>query len=143
MVYKKVETIWCVNEDLACEQILSCLQLGRFDEVIKLAEKYCKEIFRFCGLVFIKGLLENRHATMISMFQLKLMINFIFDILKYVLTKANVSRVGNLWLMVYILPYNFLFFLWIQTVVQLCLWIVSKPSLGAIVLLYSTKLLFA
>ncbi|KAL6986568.1 hypothetical protein U1Q18_052123, partial [Sarracenia purpurea var. burkii] len=100
-VYEMAEKMGCISEDLACQHISFCLQLGRLEEARKLAEKLCNgKLSDAVDLWVLRFSIEMRCVTERSGSLSKADLQYVFELLKTVLTKMAVWKAESLWLLV-------------------------------------------
>jgi len=99
-VFDKAETMDCLNEDLASQNITCYLQMGKFDEAMKLAEKFCEDRFSNAKQLWVLRVTEQMKHIANSAGPSKGDLSSTFDLLKQMVKKVAASDVESLWVMV-------------------------------------------
>uniref|UniRef100_A0A6M2ERM1 U3 small nucleolar RNA-associated protein 6 homolog n=1 Tax=Populus davidiana TaxID=266767 RepID=A0A6M2ERM1_9ROSI len=100
VVYEKADLLGCMTEDLACQYVSFYLQLGRFDEARKLADRLCsgklsdsEKLWILRASMEIKSFTDDTSAPSKDDFQ------YVLGLLRSALTKVSISQAEDLWLM--------------------------------------------
>jgi U3 small nucleolar RNA-associated protein 6 len=101
VVYEKADVVGYMTEDLACQYVSFYLQLGRFDEARKLADRLCsgklsdsEKLWILRASMEIKSFTDDTSAPSKDDFQ------YVLGLLRSALTKVSISQAEDLWLMV-------------------------------------------
>lgn len=98
-VFDKAETMGCLDEGLASQNIMFYLQMGKFDEAMKLAEKFCEGRFSNAKQLWILRVTEQMKHIANSAGPSKADLSSIFDLLKKMVKKVAVSDVESMWVL--------------------------------------------
>ncbi|KAI5581718.1 hypothetical protein BDE02_07G036400 [Populus trichocarpa] len=100
VVYEKADVVGYMTEDLACQYVSFYLQLGRFDEARKLADRLCsgklsdsEKLWILRASMEIKSFTDDTSAPSKDDFQ------YVLGLLRSALTKVSISQAEDLWLM--------------------------------------------
>lgn len=105
-VYEKAQSMGCITEDLACQNVSFLLELGRLDDARNLAEKLCNgELSKAASLWDLRLSIEMKRINTPTKDDL----SSVFNLLQNPLRKIAVSQAESLWLMVYYF-FNHLYF---------------------------------
>ncbi|XP_042029719.1 U3 small nucleolar RNA-associated protein 6 homolog [Salvia splendens] len=99
-VFKKAESLNCINEDLACQHVSYLLHLSKLVEARVLAEKFCPGKFpNAVNLWTLRLTIEMRCIQNKSLSPSKADLLYIFELLRNILKKLSVSEAESLWIM--------------------------------------------
>ncbi|PIN13593.1 HAT (Half-A-TPR) repeat-containing protein [Handroanthus impetiginosus] len=99
-VFEKAESMGCITEDLACQHVSFLLHRGKLKEAKILTEKLCSEKFPDAVHLWILRLsIEIKCSQNESLSRSKADLQYIFDLLRNILTKVSISEAENLWIM--------------------------------------------
>ncbi|GAU18402.1 hypothetical protein TSUD_202910 [Trifolium subterraneum] len=97
-IYERAESMGIITEDLACKHVSLHLQLKQLDEARKLVAKLCSgKLADSVQLWELRISIEIRHITQNSL-PSDTDLSSLFELLRQILTKVNVSKSENLWL---------------------------------------------
>lgn len=100
-VFEKAERLGCINEEIACHHVSYLMHLGKLVEAKELTEKLCSGKFRdTVNLWTLRLTIEIRFMQNKTLSPGKADLLSIFDLLKDILMKLNVSAAQDLWIMV-------------------------------------------
>ncbi|XP_023742761.1 uncharacterized protein LOC111890920 [Lactuca sativa] len=95
-VYEKAQSMGCITEDLACQNVSFLLELGRLDDARNLAEKLCNgELSKAASLWDLRLSIEMKRINTPTKDDL----SSVFNLLQNPLRKIAVSQAESLWLM--------------------------------------------
>ncbi|KAJ6419928.1 hypothetical protein OIU84_029945 [Salix udensis] len=100
VVYEKADVVGCMTEDLACQYVSFYLQLGRFDEARKLADRLCSgKLSDSEKLWILRASMEMKSFTDDTSAPSKDDLQYVLGLLRSALTKVSLSKAEDLWLM--------------------------------------------
>lgn len=113
-VFEKAESLDCLTEDLVGQHVSFLLQLGKLDEAKMLTEKLCSGKFPVAvNLWTLRLTIEMRCIQSKSLSPSKADLLCVFELLRNILMKVDVSEAEILWIMVCRVPKHFTrLFLW-------------------------------
>lgn len=99
-VFEKAESLDCLTEDLASQHVSFLLQLGKLDEAKILTEKLCSRKFPVAVNLWTLWLtIEMRCIQSKSLSPSKADLLYVFELLRNILMKVDVSEAESLWIM--------------------------------------------
>lgn len=100
-VFEKAESLGCISEAIACQHISYLMHLGKLVEAKELTEKLCSGKFQdSVNLWTLRLTIEIRCMQNKTLSPSKADLLSIFELLKNILMKLNVSEAEDLWIMV-------------------------------------------
>ena len=129
VVYEKADVAGCMTEDLACQYVSFYLQLGRFDEARKLADRFCGgKLSDSEKLWILRASMEMKSLTDDTSAPSKDDLQYVLGLLRSAMTKVSISKAEDLWLMVCYLYSNPFPAVKVCGIIQKCDFYASSPS---------------